>query len=426
MGADDRSDEEGDGREREHRARSSQPQMVVLSQGACRTWQVTQLDWLIVAFAVILAFFGSRQGFIVGALSFAGFVAGAFVGTRFGPLLLPRGSSSPYAPAFGLVGALIGGAILASGLEGIGFRLRRTLIVPGFGLLDGALGAFLGAALSLGIVWIAAAVAAQTPGQSALRADIQRSAILRALNDVLPPSGPVLDALARLDPLPSITGPSPDVAAPTPGVGRLPAVRGASRSVVRVLGTACGLAIEGSGWVAEPDVVVTNAHVVAGEQDTTVQIGGRGAELAARPIAYDPTDDIAILRVPGLGLPSLNLASSAPSGTSGAILGYPENGPYDVQPGRIGRTQSVLTEDAYGRGPVSRLLTPLRGLVRPGNSGGPLVDRQGRVLTTVFAATVGGRAHGGYGVADATVASVLRRAGGGRGGDVSTGPCTAD
>jgi S1-C subfamily serine protease len=386
---------------------------------------VTQLDWLIVAFAGILALFGFRQGFIVGVLSFVGFAGGAFIGTRLGPLLLPKGSSSPYAPAFGLVGALLGGAILASGLEGLGFRLRRTLILPGIGMVDGTLGAALGAALGLGIVWIAAAVAAQTPGAGQLRVDIQRSAILRALNDVLPPSGPILDALARLDPLPSITGPSPDVAAPAPGVARKPAVRAASGSVVRVLGTACGLAIEGSGWVAAPDIVVTNAHVVAGERDTTVQVGGRGAEKSAAAIAYDPKNDVAVLRVPGLGRPALRLAGSPGSGTGGAILGYPENGPLNVQPGRIGRTQTVVTQDAYGQGPVSRLLTPLRGLVRPGNSGGPLVDNSGRVLTTVFAATVGGGRQGGYGVANQTVAGALRGARGGRGGAVSTGPCTA-
>src|SRR5258708_505446 len=279
---------------------------------------VTGLDWLIVAFAAVLAVFGFRQGFIVGALSFAGFLAGAFLGTRLAPLVLPKGSASPYAPAFGLLGALLGGAILASGLEGLGFRLRRTLIVPGLGALDGALGAVLGVALALGVVWIAAAVAGQTPGAQQLRADIQRSAILRGLNSVLPPSGPILDALARLDPLPSISGPSANVAPPEPGVARLAGVKRASGSVVRVLGTACGLAIEGSGWVAEPDLVVTNPHVVAAEQDPTVQGGGHGAELAAEASAFDPNDDPALLHVPGLGLPSLSLSGSAQAATAGA------------------------------------------------------------------------------------------------------------
>jgi len=387
---------------------------------------VTQLDWLIVAFASILAIFGFRQGFIVGALSFCGFALGALLGTRLAPLVLPQGSASPYAPAFGLLGALLGGAIMASGLEGLGFRLRRTLIVPGMGLLDGVLGAALGAALGLGIVWIVAAVAGQTPGQGQLQADIQRSVILRKLNEVLPPSGPILNALARLDPIPSISGPSPDVAAPEPAIAHAPGVQAASRSVVRVDGTACGLAIEGSGWVAEPDVVVTNAHVVAGETDTTVEVGGDSPSLPAEAIAFEPQHDIAVLRVPELNLPSLGFARSTPSGTPGAILGYPENGPFDVQPGRIGVTQTVITQNAYGQGPVSRLLTPLRGLVRPGNSGGPLVNVDGQVLTTVFAATVDSRHSGGYGVANETVASVLREAGTREreGAQVGTGQCT--
>ncbi|HEX4187839.1 MAG TPA: MarP family serine protease [Solirubrobacteraceae bacterium] len=388
---------------------------------------MTNLDWIIVAFAAALAAFGFRQGFIVGALSFVGFAAGAFLGTRVGPLLLPKGSASPYAPAFGLVGALLGGAVLASGLEGLGFMLRRTIVLPGFGLLDGVLGAALGAALALGIVWIVAAVAGQAPGQTQLRGDIQRSAILSELNELLPPSGPILNALSRLDPLPSITGPSPDVAAPEPRIAHAPGVRAASRSVVRVLGTACGLAIEGSGWVASPGLVVTNAHVVAGEQDTTVEPGGHTPSLPAQAVAFDPTDDVAVLRVPELSLPSLRLVPDPPAGRSGAVLGYPENGPFTVRPGRIGRTQKVSTQDAYGQGPVSRLLTPLRGVVQPGNSGGPLVDEGGGVLTTIFAATVGGGTPGGYGVANETVSSVLAsaRARAARGATVGTGPCAS-
>jgi S1-C subfamily serine protease len=296
-------------------------------------------------------------------------------------------------------------------MEGLGFRVRRALVVPGLGMLDGMLGAALGAALALGIVWIVAAVVAQAPNATSLRADIQRSEILRELNVLLPPSGPILNALARLDPLPSISGPSPDVAPPPPAIAREPGVRSASRSVVRVLGTACGLAIEGSGWAAAPDLVVTNAHVVAGEQDTTVEVGGHSPSLPARPVVFDPRDDVAVLSVPELGLPALRLVSDPTEGTAGAILGYPENGPFESRSGRIGRTQTVLTDDAYGNGPIDRLLTPLRGVVRPGNSGGPLVDAAGGVLTTIFAGTVGSGPRGGYGVANATVAHELALAG---------------
>jgi S1-C subfamily serine protease len=192
-------------------------------------------------------------------------------------------------------------------------------------------------------------------------------------------------------------------------------------------GTACGLAIEGSGWVAGPELVVTNAHVVAGEQDTIVEIDGDPPSLEAQPVVFNPTVDLAILHVPGLGLPSLSLASDPTSGAAGAILGYPENGPFDVQPARIGRTQDVITQNAYGEGPVTRVLTPLRGLVRPGNSGGPLVSVGGKVLTTVFAATVHSTPKGGYGVANETVASVLREAveHEREGERVGTGPCTS-
>jgi S1-C subfamily serine protease len=381
---------------------------------------VTRLDWIIVVFAGLLAIFGFRRGFIVSVLSFGGFAIGSFIGTRLGPLVLSQGSASPYAPAFGLIGALLAGAILATGFEGVGLKLRRTLVLPGLGLLDGALGALLSATLGLAIAWILAAVVLQTAPTAQLRADIQRSRILSELNQLLPPTAPILNMLASLDPLPSIAGPLPDVAPPPTGIALNQGMRAASRSVVRVLGTACGLEIEGSGWVAEPGVIVTNAHVVAGEHDTTVEVAGNEPELAAYAIAFDPTNDIAVLRVPGLDLPSLRLAPSPAAGSAGVILGYPEDGPFDVQPGRIGTTQNVVTDNAYGRGPVSRLLTPLRGLVRPGNSGGPLVSSRGQVLTTVFASTTSGPA-GGYGVANATVAHALATAG----HMVGTGECSS-
>lgn len=382
---------------------------------------MTELDWIVVLFALALAWLGYRQGFIVGVLSFAGFAGGAFIGTRIGPMLLPHGAASPYAPAFGLLGALLAGAILASGLEGVGRHLRRVLPLPGLRLVDGGMGALLSVAIALGVVWIVAAVVAQVPGENALRSDIQRSLILSTLNRVLPPSGPVLNALARLDPLPSLAGPAPDVAAPAPAIAQASGVRAASGSVVRVLGTACGLAIEGSGWVAAPGEVVTNAHVVAGESDTTVQVEGQAPSLVAVPIAFDATDDVAVLHVAGLQEPPLSLASQPREGTGGAILGYPENGPFDVQAGRIGHTQQVISQNAYGEGPVLRLLTPLRGLVRPGNSGGPVVAADGRVLATVFASTTDSGTPGGYGVANATVAKVLKEAH----GPVETGRCTS-
>jgi S1-C subfamily serine protease len=380
---------------------------------------VTTLDWIIVGFTVLMASWGFAQGLIVGALSLVGFAAGALLGARVGPALLSEGSHSPYAPLIALVTAVLLGGLLASGLEVLGFRLRHRL-GESLGVLDGVGGAILIGCLGLGLIWIAGAVALQTPGARQLREPFQRSAIVRGLNKRLPPSGGLLKLLARFDPFPQINGPAPNVAAPNAAIARDSDVRRASRSVVKVLGTACGLGVQGSGWIAGDGVVVTNAHVVAGEDDTAVQLGGQGPALDAQAIRFDSKNDVAVLRVPGLSGPVLKLHVNSKPGTSAAILGFPENGPYNVQPGRLGQTSDIVTQDAYGRGPVRRRITSLRGLVRSGNSGGPMVDGQGRVVTTVFAATLADGGRTGFGVPDSIVRSELQSAR----GPVDTGPCS--
>ena len=380
---------------------------------------MTALDWIIVAFTVLMAMWGYAQGLIVGALSLAGFVGGAVLGARLGPLLLEEGSRSPYAPLFALVGALLLGGVLASGFELLGAHLRLRL-GERLGALDGAGGAALVACLGLGLVWVVGAVALQTPGARELREPFQRSAILHELNDLLPPSGPILQALARFDPFPEIDGPAPRVGPPNAAIARDPEVRAAGGSVVKVTGTACGLGVQGSGWVAREGVVVTNAHVVAGQDDTEVQPGGDGPRFDAQAIWFDSRNDLAVLSAPGLGgVPALPLHVNSRVGTSAAILGFPENGAYDVRAGRLGQTSTVLTQDAYGRGPVRRRITSLRGRVRSGNSGGPMVDGQGRVVTTLFAATVSDGSRSGFGVP----ASIVRNALGRAREPVGTGPC---
>jgi S1-C subfamily serine protease len=180
-----------------------------------------------------------------------------------------------------------------------------------------------------------------------------------------------------------------------------------------VVGQACGLGIEGSGWVAGPDEIVTNAHVVAGEVDTSVQIRGIGGHLPATVVLFDPRNDIAVLRVPGLDLPVLTLADRPVSGESAAILGYPENGPFTVEAGRLGETEFTETQNAYGNGPVLRQIAALRGLVRPGNSGGPMIDASGQVIATVFAEITNAPAGqpGGFAVPNAVVRNELASAG---------------
>jgi S1-C subfamily serine protease len=383
---------------------------------------VSALDWVIVGFTVLLAFYGYVQGFIIGALSLVGFAVGAFFGTRLAPLLLSQGARSPYAPLFGLLGALLAGGVFASGLEGLGGRVRSALRIPGLRAVDGLLGAALTACVGLGIAWIIGAVALDASASRPLRADIQNSTILRALNRILPPNGPILNALARLDPIPSVHGPAPNVPAPNRHVLASAAVRVAGRSVVRVFGTACGLGVEGSGWVAAPGLVVTNAHVVAGESDTQIQIDGVGAGHEARAVLFDPHNDIAILRVPDLSLRPLPIDAKPASGTAAAILGYPLDGAFDAEPGRLGQTETVDTQNAYGQGHVLRTISALRGKVRPGNSGGPMVDDRGEVVATVFAALTGTPRAGGFAVPNGLVRAALARAEG-QSASVPTGHC---
>jgi S1-C subfamily serine protease len=216
----------------------------------------------------------------------------------------------------------------------------------------------------------------------------------------------------------TISGPSPSVPAPDSAVANDPEVKAAQASVYRVLGTACGLGVEGSGWMAAPGLVVTNAHVVAGEEDTTVNTDD-GARFDATPVHFDARNDLAVLRVGGLDNRPLGLVPDPASGTAGAVLGFPGNGPFTISPARIGPTGTVISQDAYGRGPLPRELTALRGEIRSGNSGGPVVDGGGRVLTTVFAATTEGQP-GGYGVPN----EVVRDALGESSEEVGTGPCT--
>lgn len=388
---------------------------------------MTTLDWIILVVAVAAAMHGALRGFLAGSLALIGFLGGAWAGARLGPMILPEGETSPWSPLFALGGAIIVGGTLAVLLETIGLRAGRGFRRTPLAAADALLGALLGGAVALALVWIAGAVALQTPGMRSLRAQVQRSEILKALNDTLPPSGPVLRALARFDPLPAIDGPSTaDVQRPDRAVLRKPGVAAAADGVVRILGSACGLGVEGSGWIAAPNVVVTNAHVVAGTEGDLVVRGRSGdVTLPARALAFDPTQDIAVLAVPGVGGTVLRMVSDPRAGTTGAILGYPRNGPFDARAARIGATRSVISQDAYGQGPVQRQMTPVRGLLRPGNSGGPIVDARGNVLTTVFASSRSASPPGGYGVPNAVVERILERAVAGRGATVATGPCSA-
>jgi S1-C subfamily serine protease len=379
---------------------------------------VTKVDLFALAFVALTALLGLKKGLIASALSVAGIVGGAFVGARLAPQLLTGGSNSPYTPLAGLAGAAFGALLLETLAAFVGSMVRRSLPLPPLRTLDSIGGFLLGAASGLALVWVVGASALLIPGQVKLRHAAQQSLVLQQLYDAVPPSS-VMKILARVDPFPSIAGPLAPVAPPDPALAHSRGVRNAMPSVVRVLGTACGLRIAGSGWVVAPSLVVTAAHVVAGEDDTLVTVRHSTRGLHAIAVAFDQKNDLALLRVRHLGLQPLPLRKPSP-GQAVAILGYPENGPLAIVPGRLGATAVVLSEDAYGHGPVARTITSVRGNVRHGNSGGPTVDASGAVSTTVFAARLGSK--GGFGVPSDAVRKLLRRA---HRGAVSTGDCAA-
>ncbi|HEX3687004.1 MAG TPA: MarP family serine protease [Gaiellaceae bacterium] len=374
---------------------------------------MTPVDWVALGLVLLAALGGAVQGFVWSGLSLAGLVAGALIGGRLVPVLLSNGTHSRYAPVVALVAAITFAVVfeVLGSTVGASIRSRQDRSTRA---LDSAGGVVAGALIGFAIVWVLGAMALQLPGQADLRRAVQRSYVLQRLNGIVPPRS-LLNALARIDPFPSFAGPPVPTEPLDPLVLRKPGVRAAAPSVVRVLGTACGLGVEGSGWVAGPGLVVTAAHVVAGEEDTEVVTLSGGA-LRAQAFAFDPHNDVAVLRVDGLEAPPLELRNPQP-GAAVAIVGYPLNGPLEASAGRIGETETVLAQDAYGRGKTRRLVTSLSGTIQHGNSGGPAVDSSGAVQSTVFAArAVGG---GGYGVP----ASVVRRDLASASTPVSTGPC---
>src|SRR5207248_491207 len=206
-----------------------------------------------------------------------------------------------------LAGAVVGAILFETVGTIVGSALRGGARNQSLRRVDSAGGLLLGAVSGLVVVWVLGAVALFVPGEPGLRRAAERSALLRELNGVVPPRD-LLGVLARIDPFPSLAGQVPPVAAPDPRLARVPGVRAAGASVVRVLGTACGLGVEGTGWVAAHELVVTAAHVVAGQRDTVVELQS-GDRLNAEAVAFDRHDDIAVLRVVGLDAVPLRMTN---------------------------------------------------------------------------------------------------------------------
>jgi S1-C subfamily serine protease len=362
-------------------------------------------DWVVVAVVALAGLYGISTGFLRGAFSLAGFAVGAYLGARLAPQILSDGS--PYVPVVALSAAVLLGMLMRGLAALLAGALHTSIgVIPGMRLLDRFAGLVLGLVAGVFLCWAIGAVLLYLPGETDLRRSVQRSAILSEINDAFPPER-LLEELERVDPIGVFLGPPAIVAPPDKGLATDPDVVRASTSVVRVMGVACGLGVEGSGWVAARGLVVTNAHVVAGIERPRVDTSG-GKAFTATVVAFDPTNDLAVLRVPGLGARPLSL--EAPErGAAVALVGYPRNGPLTRTAARLGGTADVLSRDAYGRGAITRQITAIRGAVEPGSSGGPGVDTQGHVRTTVFARRP--RETGGYGIPADLVRKVLAQVG---------------
>ena len=377
---------------------------------------MTWVDAVVLVWVAVSALVGYQRGLTAQVVSLTGLAVGGLLGARIGPLLLPDGESSPWVPFASLIGALVGALLLQGIASMFGARLRdRVTGRAGLRHADGAGGVVVGIALGLAIAWLAAVAALQLdrPG---LRTAVRDSAILRELVAAVPPRS-VLRTLARLDPLPLISAP-PDLRLPQPDPDVLesPSARVAGRSVVKVQTSACGSGVQGSGWVARRGLVVTNVHVVTGAGELQVVVPG-GDVLPASTVYVDPENDIALLYVDGLDASPLERARKVRDEDEVVLLGYPEDGPLTVAAGVAGRPTKVLAADAYGARTRLRTVVPIRGSIERGDSGGPVVNRNGRVIAMMFAASKQGG--GGFGVPISEIDDALE----GELAPVEPGPC---
>lgn len=368
-----------------------------------------------------LAAFGLRAG-SARMLPVAAFAAGAVGGALAAPLVLKEGQDSSFALALAFPAALVAGALAAAIVERLIGRPRRRRARARVPAMDAVGGMVLAAGAGVVAVWLIGAAVVQI---ASLRDRVEGSEIVGRLDSLVTPPGPgATPKKLPIDLFPIIAGNGPLIAPENHDAVRDPDVLRADRSVVRIETSRCGGGGLGSGWIAADGIVVTNAHVTAAAKDIVVRLRGTGPRLRATPIWFEVRNDISLLRVPGLaGVPALALVPSPKAGTSGATIGFPL-GRHAIRGARIGATTSLSRAKIGGPKPAGapatlkgRLVTPFRGRVAPGSSGGALVDTGGRVLATVF----GGRLDrgSGSGVPNRFVRAALRRAG----PPVSTGPC---
>jgi S1-C subfamily serine protease len=389
---------------------------------------VNWIDWLLVVLVLAYALSGYWQGFITGAFATVGLLVGGLVGVWLAPKLLGDAAPSVWV-SLGALFVVILAASLGQGLlQYAGAKVRDRIRWQPVRFVDAVGGAALSAAAVLLIAW-ALGVAISGSRLSGVSNAVRESSVLAKVNRVMPTS-----AAGVLDRFNTVVGTSffPRYLEPFAperivrvGVGperlrRDPDVVRAGRSVFKVHGTnSCGRGVEGSGFLYAPGYLMTNAHVVAGVDRPTVEIGDD--DVSGKVVLYDPQEDVAVLQLESGDAAPLSFDTTASAREGVAILGYPQDGPFDVEPGRIRSEQRLRSPDIYGNGTVIRSVFSLRGLIRPGNSGGPIVDSEGEVVGVVFAASVTDK-DTGYALTAAQVRQ-LAAAGLGRTDRVSTGGC---
>jgi len=333
---------------------------------------------------------GSRRGFWLSLAQYVGLLVGVILGAAVAPPILDRLQiNAPDSKSLGAVLILIVGGVLGSTVGyWIGEPIRvRLLPRTGGGRVDSTLGALLSALAVLSASWFLGL----TFDRSLLSPLIQRSAILRSLDAIAPrPPGflaRVQAVLAGVRFPSAFSGLEPFIqrSYPNPASVDTAGVRAAQAATVKVEGRGCGGVVFGSGFPVGTGEILTNAHVVAGTRDTRVVLAD-GTEYRARVVLFDPETDVAILAVPGLRMSSLPMSGAGP-GTQGAAIGYPEGGPERVSAAVIQEVVNAQGRDIYGQNLVTRQIWVTEAQVVPGNSGGPLVDLQGRVVGVIFAAS---------------------------------------
>jgi S1-C subfamily serine protease len=392
---------------------------------------VNIVDAIVIAAVVVFAWTGWRQGFVAGLLSFGGFLTGALTAA----LLLPRLMSGFELPGF-LGAFLLATAILLAALAGqtiasvLGRRLRSAMTWRGVQVADSAAGAALNVAALAVVLWIVATAVGLVPSVAVAR-EIRGSLMLRTLDSAVPDQARDLFAGLRnavdASGLPrAFSGfgqyAGPLVPAPNEQLLRDPAVRAAWPSLVKVSAVACDALVTGSGFAYARDRILTNAHVVAGSARPTVRIPGDPANYEASVVVIDSRLDLAVLYVEGLPAPPLAFAGRpARTGDGAVVAGFPGGGDLEAGAARIRARVDARGEDIYGRSGVVRDVYSFRGVVVPGNSGGPLLSPEGRVYGVVFAAGLG-EEETGYAIT-AEQAEAVARSGLAASEPVATGAC---